>query len=150
MSRIENITVELSDIVEEANLILAVEFVETFIEELAVKGVDPNVPAPPFKKKGHVFTIKNVLKNKDNIALPKTIRVPSEEWRRSLSQHKAAHAGGPNKSFTVKRYQTEVASMKDAEIIFLHHFQGLFELEVKGSFESAAALEKITMLIAAE
>lgn len=150
MSSIKNIIVELSDIVEEANLIVEVEFLEPFIEDLAVKSADPNVLAPPFKKKGLVFTIKKVLKNKDNIALPKTIRVPNEEWRRSLSQHKKVHAGGPNKSYTVKHYKTEVASMKNAEIIFLHHFQGLFELEVKGSFESVAELEKITMLIAAE
>jgi hypothetical protein len=40
--------------------------------------------------------------------------------------------------------------MKNADILFLHHFQGTFELEAKGAFESAAALEKITMLIAAK
>jgi hypothetical protein len=150
MSKIKTTLVELSDIVEEANLILEVKYLEPFTEEVAVKGVDPNVPAPAFKKKGLVFTIKNVLKNKDSIALPKTIRVPNEGWRRLLSQHKEAHADGLSKSYEVKQYKTEVASMKDADIIFLHHFQNTFELEVKGSFESVAALEKITMLIAAE
>ena len=150
MSIIKNIIVELSDIVEEANLILEVAFMEPFIEEVAVKSADPNVPVAPFKKKGIAFTVKNVLKNKGNITLPKTIRVPNEDWRRSLSQYKEVHAGGPTKSYTVKCYKTGLASMKNADIIFLHHFQGSFELEVKGSFESAAELEKITMLIAAE
>ena len=40
--------------------------------------------------------------------------------------------------------------MKDADILFLHHFQGTFELEVKDSFESLGALEKITILISAK
>jgi hypothetical protein len=150
MSIIKSIPVELSDIVKEANLIVEVECLEPFTEEVAIKSADPKVPAPPFKKKGFVFRIKGVLKNTENIKVPQTIRVPREEWRRFLSQHKERYADGPSKSYGVKEYETEVDSMKNADILFLHHFQDMFELEVRGAFESSAALEKITMLIAAK
>lgn len=149
MSIIENTYVGLADIVNEANLILAVEFVEAFTEDVVIKSVDPKLPPPPFKKKGFVFTVKAVLKNTAKITVPQTIRVPKEEWRRSLSQHKEKYANGPSKSYEVKQYETEVDSMKNADILFLHHFQGTFELEVKGSFESVEAHEKITILIEA-
>jgi hypothetical protein len=139
--------VELSELVKECNLILMVEYLEPFVEEVAIKSNDPNMSPPPFKKEGCVFTVKTIVKNADKIELPKTIRVPKEEWRRSLSQHKEQHAGGPNKSFTVNEYKTEVSSMKKADILFLHHFQGGFELETKNSFESLEELEKITMLL---
>jgi hypothetical protein len=148
MSIIKKIRVELSDIVKEANLILMVDYLESFIEDVAIKGVDQSVP--PFKKKGFVFKVKSVLKNTAKIEVPETISVPKEDWRRSFSQHKEQYAGGSSKSFAVKEYETSVKSIQKADIIFLHHFQGSFDLEVKNAFESTEELEKITMLIAAE
>ncbi len=148
MSIIKNIPVSLSDIVTEAELILEVKCIGPFTEEVAVKSIDPNVPGPPFLKKGFIFTVKSILKNTAKIEVPKTIHVPKEDWRRALSQHKEAYTDGPSKSYGVKTYEeTEVSSMKNADIIFLHHFQGTYELEVKDSFESAGNREKITMLI---
>jgi hypothetical protein len=147
MSLNKNTPVELSDIVKEANLILEVRYVEAFMEEIAIKTADPKIAAPPFKKKGFVFSVTNILKNPDKVNVPKTIRVPAEEWRRSLSQHKESHADGLSKSFEIKQFETSVNSMKAADILFLHHFQGTFELVAKGSFESTEALEKITILI---
>jgi len=91
----------------------------------------------------------SVLKNTAAIQVPPTIRVPKEEWRRFLSQHKERYANGPSKSFGVKQYTTDVPSMEQADILFLHHFQDSFELETQDSFESAAAREKIEMLLAA-
>jgi hypothetical protein len=149
MSIIKNIEVDLSDVVNESDLILTVEYLEPFTEEVAVKSIDPNVPAPSFNKEGFVFTVKTILKNADKIAVPLTISVPKENWRRSLSQHKEWYAGGPSKSYGVKEYKPEESSMRKANILFLYHFQGTFELVVKNSFESIRALEKITMLIAA-
>ena len=150
MSIINGIPVELSEIVKEANLIVEVQCIEPFTEDVAIKSEDPKVPAPPFKKKGFVFHVKNVLKNPDKIAVPQNIRVPEEGWRRSLSQHKEQYAGGPSKSYGVREYETEVNSMKNADILFLHHFQGMFELEARDSFESMEAREKILMLIEAK
>ncbi len=150
MSIIKSIAVELSELVKECNLILMVEYLEPFVEEVAVKSNDPSISPPLFKKQGCVFTIKTILKNVDKIEMPKTIRVPNENWRRSLSQHKEQHAGGPSKSYTVIEYKTEVSSMKNADILFLHHFQGGFELEAKNSFESLEELEKIEMLLKAK
>ncbi len=150
MSVVKYIPVELSDIVTTADLILAVDCVEPFTEDVSVKSADPKTPAPPFKKKGFIFRVKGILKNSEKINVPPTIQVPNEDWRRSLSQHKQKYADGVSKSYDVKKYATEVRSIKNANIIFLHHFQGTYELEVKGAFESNEALEKITILIAAE
>lgn len=150
MSIIKNIEVELSDLVKDSNLILEVEYVEPFVEEVIIKSIDSKVSPPPFKKQGVVFTVTNVLKNVDKINLPKTIRIPKEGWRRSLSQHKELYAGGHSKSYGVKQYKSEVKSMRNATILFLHHFLGSFELETKNSFESVEALDKIMMLIKAK
>lgn len=150
MSITKGIPVELSDIVKEANLIVEVECVEPFTEDVAIRSEDPKVPAPPFKKKGFVFRVKKVLKNPDKINVPQIVRVPKEEWRRSLSKHKEQYAGGLRKSYAVREYVTEVDSMKNADVLFLHHFQGTFELEARNSFESVDALEKVMMLIEAK
>jgi hypothetical protein len=149
MSIIKNIEVELSDLVEDCHLILEVAYKEAFEEEVTIKSIDPKVSPPPFKKQGIVFTMTNVLKNADQMEVPQTIRVPNANWRRSLNQHKELY-GGPSKSYSVKYYNTEVKSMRSAAILFLHHFQGTFELETKGSFESGEALDKITMLLKAK
>jgi hypothetical protein len=147
MSKIESTPLELSEIVKEANLIVEVECMESFTEDVAIRSEDPKAPAPSFKKKGFVFRLKKVLKNPDKIDVPQTIRVPQEDWRRSLSKHQERYAGGVSKSFSIREYETEVASMKKASILFIHHFQDTFELEAKNSFESVEALEKVMMLI---
>jgi hypothetical protein len=150
MSIIKSTPVELSEITKEANLIVEVACIEPFTEDVAIRSEDPKVPVPSFKKKGFVFCVKKILKNPDKINVPETIRVPKEDWRRFLSQHKERYAGGASKSYSVREYETEVDSMKNADILFLHHFQGSFELEARGSFESLEALEKIMMLIEAK
>lgn len=147
MSRIEFIPVELSEVVKEANLIVEVECLKPFAEKIVVKGIDNHAP---FVKEGFEFKVKNVLKNTGKIVVPKTISVPNENWRRSLSEYKNMYGDGPSKSYGVKEYETEVSSFKKAEILFLHQFQGTFELEVRGAFESSEAMEKVTMLIANE
>ena len=150
MSIIKYLPVELSDVVKEADLILEVKCLEPFTEDVVIKSIDPSKPPPPFVKKGFVFAVKSVLKNTAKIDVPKTLQVPQEGWRRLLSQHKERYADGPSKSYEVKKYETEVKSLQHANILFLHHFQGTFELEVKDSFESLEALEKITILILAK
>jgi hypothetical protein len=147
MSRITYTPVELSEVVKEANLILEVEYLKPFKEEVVVKGIDPN---PPFVKKGLEFTVKKVLKNTGKITVPEIVSVPNENWRRSLSQYKNEYGDGPDKSYEVKQYETEVPSFKNAEILFLHQFQNTFELEVKDAFESRDAMEKVTILIASD
>jgi hypothetical protein len=149
MSTIKKTPIELSTIVEEANLILSVAYLEPFTEEIIVKSVNADVPVPHFEKKGCIFRVKAILKNSQQINVPETIRVPNEDWRRSLNRHKEKYADGSSKSYDVKEYETEVKSIKKADILFLHHFQGTFELEVKDSFESNKALDKITILISA-
>lgn len=150
MSIIKKVPVTLSEVVQSADLILEVSCLEPFTEEVTVRSGDAKEPPPPFKKKGFIFRVKAVLKNKEKVNVPQTIPVPNEEWRRSLSQYKEKHTGGLSKSYAVKQYESEVKSFKNADILFLHHFQGNFELETKGSFESLEALEKITILIASE
>jgi hypothetical protein len=149
MSIMKNIPTELNEIVTEANLIVEVKGLEAFREDVAIKNSDALKTVPPFKKTGFSFQVKSVLKNTAGITVPDIIRVPAENWRRSLSQHKERYADGARKSFSIKKYDTAVSSVKHADILFLHHFQGTFELVVKDSFESKEALEKVTMLIAA-
>src|SRR5688500_292801 len=102
MSIIRYTPLELSEIVEESNLILEVKCTEPYTEEVAIKSDNPQAPVPPFIKEGFVFSVLSVLKNTAAIVVPQTIRVPKEEWRRFLSQHKEAHANGPSKSYGVK------------------------------------------------
>ena len=106
-------------------------------------------PIPPFIKKGCVFQVLGVIKNTARIMVPENISVPNENWRRSLSQHKEAHAGGKSKSYNVTTYATEVTSIQKAEILFLHHFQGMYDLTARDSFENMGAGEKIKMLLEA-
>ena len=146
MSRITYTPVELSEVVSESNLIVEVECIGPFSEDVVVKGIDHS----PFVKKGFDFRIKNVLKNKDKVKVPATIRVPNENWRRRLSEYKNMYGDGPSKSYGVKEYETEVKSIDKAEILFLHQFQDSYELEVKDSYESLDAMEKVTILIASE
>lgn len=144
MSRITTISIELSEIVEESNLIVQVECIAPFNEEITVKGIDPN---PPFIKSGFDFSVKKVLKNTGKINVPPVIRVPNENWRRRLAEYKHSYGDGVSKSYEIKEYKTDVRTIKKASVLFLHHFQDTFELEVKDAFESLDSIEKITILI---
>jgi hypothetical protein len=93
--------------------------------------------------------VVGVLKNTARIIVPEEIHVPNENWRRSFSQHKEAHAGGKSKSYNVPTYPTEVTSIQKANILFLHHFQGMYELTARDSFENVDSEEKIKMLLEA-
>ena len=150
MSIIRSTEVSLSELVEESNLIVKVNFVESFQESLPIidkSEVRTAKPIPSFIKKGYVFQVVGVLKNTARIEVPNKIQVPNENWRRSLSQHKEQYAGGPSKSYSVPTYATDVPSPPKASILFLQHFQGMFDLAAKGAFEIAAAEEKIIMLL---
>jgi hypothetical protein len=144
MSRITNVSVELDQVVKESNLIVQVECLAPFTEEITVKGIDPN---PPFIKSGFDFKVKNVLKNTGKINVPPVIRVPNENWRRSLADYKHIYGDGPSKSYEIKEYETDVPNIKKADILFLHQFQDSFELEVRDAFESMDAIEQIKILI---
>jgi hypothetical protein len=144
MSRITNVSIELSEIVKESNLIVQVECIAPFTEEVTVKGIDPN---PPFIKSGFDFKVKNVLKNTGKINVPPVIRVPNENWRRRLADYKHTYGDGASKSYEIKEYKTDVQTMNKADVLFLHHFQDTFELEVRDAFESSDSIEKITILI---
>jgi hypothetical protein len=135
----------LTDIIEESNLILEGIFVGEFKEEILVKSAD-STAVPPFIKKGIVFQVNTVLKNDTRIQIPVSIQVPEEGWRRSLSQHKAKN-GADDKLYTVKEYETEAPSFKAATILFLHYFQGIFELSTKGSYEIETIKGKLEPLL---
>ncbi len=149
MSTIQYNELSISELIEESTLIVEVELIGPFQEEVAVidrNATNTSTPITPFIKKGHSFKIKNVLKNKgDNI--PERINVPDEDWRRSLSQYKEVHANGPSKSFTVAKYKSDVKSITKATVLFLNHFQGMYDLTAANSFENDKALEKINMLL---
>lgn len=150
MSIIRSSEISLSELVVESNLILKVKFLELFKESLPVidKSKDQTDKSiPPFIKKGCVFQVLGVLKNTARIEVPDKIQVPQENWHRSLSQHKEAHAGGKSKSYNVPTYSTDVPSFQKAAILFLRHFQGMFDLTAKDAFETGAAEEKIKMLL---
>lgn len=146
MSIIRDTEVDLTDLIKESNLIVAVKYREPFSEQVAIRVSAGEAEAPPFVKKGVVFEVVDVLMNKDNVKVPQIIKVPEENWRRSLSQYKEAY-GGVSKSFSVKKYSSDVSSLKKAAILFLYHFQGSFELTAKNSFASEDAREKIEMLL---
>lgn len=151
MSKIPSRELSLSEVIEESNLVVEVDFIERFEEEVMVvnrdsKNTSPET-VPPFLKKGYVFKIRNILKNSGDIKVPEKINVPEEDWRRGLSKHKEQYMKSPAKSYTVTKYNSEVKTITKAFILFLHHFQGMYELTAKNAFESKAAREKIGMLI---
>lgn len=150
MSIIRSIEISLSELVKESNLILQVKFIGSFKETIPIidrSEEKTDKVIPPFLKKGAVFRVLGVLKNTARIVVPEEIQVPNENWHRSLNQHKEAHAGGKSKSYNVPTYATEVASIQKAVILFLHHFQGMYDLAAKDSFEDKGAEEKIRMLL---
>lgn len=151
MSIIRSLEVSLSDVIGLANLIVEVEFVEHYREEVPIvrrtKEESPSEPIPPFIKKGCVFRVKGILKNEGKSKVPETIPVPDENWHRFYSQHKERYAGGVSKSFTVQEYNTEVKAIEKASILFLHYFQDTYELVARRAFEDGAAKEKISMIL---
>jgi hypothetical protein len=151
MSIIRSSEVSLSNLIEESNLIVEVEFLKHYKEEVPIVNKyakeSPPKPIPPFIKKGCVFRVKGVLKNEGKIKVPETIQVPDENWRRFLSQHKEEYAGGVSKSFTIYEYTTEVDKIENASILFLHHFQDTYELTARDAFEDSTAKEKISMIM---
>lgn len=151
MSIMREKELSLQQLVEKSDLILEVEFVEEYTEKIMLESKDePTKKIPPFLKKGCVFRTGQVLKNGQGIAVPETIKVPNENWHRFLSQHKERYLNGPSKSYTIEEYITEVASMKEATVLFLYHFQGTYDLAARGAFESNANREKIEMLLKAK
>jgi hypothetical protein len=150
MSRITYTPVGLSDIVQDSNLIVEVKLIDSFSEELTVKDKNSDSPAPPFIKEGFVFSVLTILKNTTEDKIPQTIRVPNENWRRFFAQHKEQYANGPSKSYHLKEYETEVPSLKEADLLFLNYFQGEYELTATDAYEFAAAREKVDILLAAK
>ncbi len=150
MGIIKSSEVSLSELVEDANLIVKVKFLKPFEESLPVvdrSNEQKDKALPPFIKKGCVFNVTEILKNTARIEVPAKILVPNENWRRSMSKHKEQHAGGIGKSFNVATYKTEVSSLRKADILFLQHFQGMFDLAARDAFESVEAADKIKMLL---
>jgi hypothetical protein len=139
----------LSELVEESNLIVEVQYLLPSEEVILVNNIDPSLkkPAPPFIKKGYVFKIKDVYKNTGKITIPDTIDVPDETWRRSLNKYKVKYAGGRDKLFTVNEYVTEVKKIEKALVLFLHHFQGTYELTAAGAYEGIEGREKVKVLL---
>jgi hypothetical protein len=153
MSIIRSIEVSISQLVEQSNLIVEVEFVKRFKEEVPIvdKSLKDSPPKPirPFVKKGCVFRVRGILKNDGKIKVPEVIQVPDENWRRFLSQHKEEYAGGVSKSFTVQEYITGVDKIEKASVLFLQYFQDNYELAARGAFEDDTAREKIEMIMGA-
>lgn len=144
----------LSEVIEDSNLVVEVKFIEPYQEEVSIAHKNASGAAtetfPPFLKKGNTFEVKRVLKNDTKVKIPGTIKVPNENWRRSLSQHKEAHLNAPSKSYTVPEYVTPIKSASKASVLFLNYFQDMYEFTARNAFEDKAALEKVEMLIAGE
>lgn len=141
----------ISEVIEESTLIVEVELVGPFEEEIPIVNRDSKVdsvkPIPPFIKKGYTFRIQTVHKNTGEGKLPETINVPNENWRRALNQHKERYAGAASKSYAVPEYKSDVKSIAKATVLFLNHFQGMYDLTAVNAFENKAALEKIGMIL---
>jgi hypothetical protein len=147
MSIIRYTEIDLTQLIEESNIIVEVQFVENFSELLPLSTSAGERNLPDFVKKGCVFKIVSVLKNPDKIKIPDTIRVAEEQWRRSFNQHKETYGGGRSKSYDVKKYESDITALKKAEILFLYHFQGMYELTAKDSFVSKAVADKLSILL---
>lgn len=150
MSKIEYREMSLSDVIEDSNLVVEVRFLEHFQEEVAIAHKDVKTASkkfPPFIKKGDVFKIIRVLKNTGKINVPETIHVPDENWRRVLGQHKEQHLQAQSKSYTVPEYVSTLKTTTKAAVLFLNHFQDMYEFTARNSWESKAELEKVEMLI---
>ncbi len=150
MSRIDYREMSLSEVIEESNLIVEVKFLKSYQEEVAIAHKDSKSPTekfPPFIKKGDVFKVIRVLKNEGKIKVPESINVPNENWRRFLGQHKEQHLQAPSKSYAVPEYISTLKTATKATVLFLNHFQDMYEFTAQNSWEGKAELEKIEMLI---
>ena len=147
MSIIRDKQLSLETMVSESNLIVEVRCLDVFEEEIPVPSDDASNPIKPFIKKGLVFEVRNTLKNTSDHTIDQVIQVPHESWRRSFSQHKVRYANGPSKSFTVISYAADVPSFEEADILFLHAFQGTYQLVAKNAFERLVKKEHIAELL---
>jgi hypothetical protein len=147
MSIIRYTEIDLTQLIEESNIIVNVQFIENFSESLSINAIAGERNVPDFVKKGCVFKVISILKNPDKLKIPETIQVAEEKWRRSFNQHKETYAGGRSKLYEVKRYESDVSTLKKAEILFLYHFQGMYELTAKDSFVSQAVADKLSILL---
>lgn len=153
MSKIDYREMSLSEVIEDSNLVVEVKFIEPYHEDVAIAHKNSTVGLdnfPPFIKKGAVFNVIRVMKNGNKIKIPETIKVPTEDWRRALGQHKEKHLQAPAKSYTVPEYVSSIKSATKASVLFLNYFQDMYEFTARNSFENKAALEKVEMLIAAD
>jgi len=153
MSRIEYREMSLSEVIEDSNLVVEVKFLEHYQEEVAIAHKDAKAAAEkfiPFIKRGDVFKVIRVLKNTGKLKVPETINVPNENWRRLLGQHKEQHLQAPAKSYTVPEYVSSLKKTTKAAVLFLNHFQDMYEFTARNSWEGKAELEKVEMLIEAE
>lgn len=142
----------LSEVIEDSNLVVEVKFIELYQEEVSItnkRATTGQEKFPPFIKKGEVFKVIRVLKNTGKIKVPEIIRVPNENWRRFLGQHKEQHLQAPSKSYTVPEYVSTLKTTAKAAVLFLNHFQDMYEFAARNSWESKAELEKVEMLISA-
>lgn len=146
MSIIRNNDLPLESIVSSSNLIVEVKTVEPYEERIPIIS-DKNKAIPDFIKVGLIFRVKRILKNTSGNVIPELIKIPNENWRRYLSQHKEQYAGGPSKSFTINKYRSKVFSMSDANILFLNSYSGDFSLTAQNSFESLDSLAIIESII---
>lgn len=151
MSQVDYREMSLSEVIEESNLVVEVKFIKSFQEEVSIahKGsMAGSGTFPSFVKKGGIFKVIRVLKNSGKIKVPGTIPVPDENWRRFLGQHKELHLQAPAKSYTVPEYVSTLKTAANASVLFLNHFQDMYEFTARNSWEGKAELEKIEMLIA--
>lgn len=147
MSIIRNIELTLESVISSSNLIVEAKVVGPYEEYIPLVNDINGKRLPDFIKSGLIFQVTRILKNTSTDAIPDTIRVPNENWRRSFSQHKEQYLNGPSKSFTVSIYNSEVPSMNDANILFLNRQGEDFNLTAKKSYESLDSLEMIKRII---
>jgi hypothetical protein len=146
MSIVRSLEISLSSLVEESNLIVSGQYLKSFKEEIPITN-SASTPLPPFIKKGFSFKIAEILKNTTGIQIPGIIQVPDENWRRELAKHRKKYLDDADRSFTILQYNGELTDIKKASVLFLQHFQGMFELSANNAFEDEAGLEKTQMLL---
>ncbi len=149
MSIIRYTDLSLKELLGKSSLVLEVSWLHSYQEEVPIITPDKNLPdsIPPFIKRGNVFTVKRILKNEEKISVPETIQVPNENWRRFFSQHKAQYLDAPNKSFGVEQYQSSLASIEQAGILFLRNTNTTYELAAAKAFEDRNKIGEVIELI---
>jgi hypothetical protein len=150
MSVIQSQKISLTEVIEDSNIIIEVGWIKSYSEEITISLKGSTIASkafPPFIKKGNVFLVRNILKNTSGVKLPESINVPDENWRRSLGQHKEKYLKGTGKSYTVKEYPTNVKRISGAALLFLHHFQDMYELTARDSFDDKTVIEKVVIIM---